>query len=116
MKSNFKQLILASIREGIVFKNPVKGTSIITKVTSEYITYMRGHSNITVKLDDLTAAYVRFSDSTCSTIDLKEFDKSVFSSKHNGHSCNCTFFFSILYYLELSSEVKGRGVRGHLFM
>lgn len=99
----------------MVFKNPGKGTSTITKVTPEQITYKRGHSYITVKLDVLDAAYKNFYGSTCSTLDLKLFNESVFSSKHNGHSCNCTFFFLILSYLKLSSEIKDRGVKGHPF-
>ena len=115
MKDNFKQLILVNIKEGMIFKNPRKGTSTITKVTPEYITYMRGHSYITIKLDVLYTTYKRFSGSICSTLDLKKYDESVFSSKQNGHDCNCTFFFTILCYLKLSSEIKGNGVRGNPF-
>lgn len=115
MESSFKQLLFANIKAGSVFENPGRGTSTIVKVTPDHITYMRGHSNISVKLGDLATAYARFYGSKCTTTDLKEFNQSVYSSKHNGHSCNCTFLFSVLHHLELSSGIKGSGVRGRPF-
>lgn len=100
MKDNFKQQVLAKIKDGMVFKNPGKDVSTIIKVSSEHITYMRGNSHIAVKLDTLYNAYNNFSGFTCSTLDLKKYNESVFSSKHNGHNCNCTSFFSLPYYLK----------------
>lgn len=115
MKGNLKKLILENIKETMVFNNPGKGTSTVTKITQDHITYMRGHSKMTVKLDELEKAYEQFYGSKCSTNDLKQYKPSVFSSKDKGHSCNCTFLFSILQYLHLSSEIKGRGVQGDPF-
>jgi len=115
MKDRFKRLVLENIKAGIVFNNPGGGTSAVIRVTPERITYRRGKSNFSVKLDALATAYARFSSLTCSTNDLKEFDQSVYSSEHNGHGCNCTFLFSLLHYLGLSSEIKGGGVPGRPF-
>lgn len=115
MKDNFKQLILYNIKKDMVFNNPKKGTTTIIEVTSEYIKYRRKNSDIKVKLNDLDRAYKKFCGYLCSSNDLKDFNKYVFSTKDNGHDCNCTFFFIILQYLKLSTKIKGKGVRGQPF-
>lgn len=115
MIGSFTDMVTANIKEGMVFDNPGRGTSLVLRVTPESITYVRGQSKIIVKLEDLNDAYRQFAGSICSTLDLKKFRMSVFSSAHNGHGCNCTFFFLLLYYLKLSSEIMGGGVKGNPF-
>lgn len=107
--------IAEDIKVGMIFKNPGGGTSQIVMVTGDKITYKRGNSNISLSLQDIDDAYYKFKSKQCTSSELKNFRKKVFSSKDNGHSCNCTFLFSLLGYLDLCTDIKGKGVRGNPF-
>lgn len=104
-----------SIREGLELKNPGKGYSIIKSVTENKITYIRGNSAISLKIDDIYNSYLLFKGKQCSTNDLKKYKPKVFDSRFNGHSCNCTFLFMILKEMNLAKDIYGKGVRGSGF-
>lgn len=106
-------LIVKKIKKGMKFDNPQKGTSTIIFVSENQIKYKRGKSTIKIKMKDIIEVHEKFSGTKCTSNDLKTFRKEVFSSKDNGHSCNCTFFFILLNYLGFASNIEGRGVRGN---
>lgn len=99
---------------GTVIDNPGGGTSQITGLTDERVSYVRGSSTISVKLVDLHSAYESFRGKQVSSSELKEFAPAVFdsSARPAGHSCNCTFLFGALERAGLAGELMGSGVRG----
>jgi hypothetical protein len=103
------------ITKGLVLKNPGKGTSEITDISDEGISYKRGEFKIFFSCQDFFDALSHFNWGKVTSTDLRSYNPSVFNSKAGGHSCNCTFFFMILYYLGLSSEIRGGGVKGNPF-
>jgi hypothetical protein len=113
---SLKEQIVERIVPGTVFQNPGGGISTIVSVSDETLCYKRGHSNLYVKLEDLEDAYNRFRGFMVHTNTLKSFRPDVFSSKHSGHGCNCTFLFQILVYLELTQNgILGSGTPGDTF-
>lgn len=104
-------LIVNNIKSGMKFDNPKRGTSTIIFVSDNQINYKRGKSIIKIKIKDIIEARENFSGTKCTSNDLKNFRRKVFSSK----GCNCTFFFIILNYLGVASNIEGRGVGGDTF-
>lgn len=101
---------------GIVFQNPGKGTSTIKAVNEKNIVYMRRKSRLYLKFADIEQAYNTFKGKICTTNNLKEYKPEIFDSKQNGHSCNCTFFFSLLKFLDLiEGDIQGSGRKGSPF-
>jgi len=114
MESNDLQgLILSSIKKGTVFINPKRGTSTVSTITPDYISYIRGKSRIYLPMYDILQVYDIFSGQRCTTQQLREYNPSVFDSTKNGHSCNCTFLFSLFDALGLAKNgIYGSGKRG----
>jgi hypothetical protein len=110
----FKHEIRARIQVGTIFDNPRKGTSVITSVSDNGISYLRGKATIYVSFQDLFEALQHFSGSRVSSTDLKSYKPSVFDSKgtNPGHSCNCTFLFMVLKKIGIPLEIGGQGIKG----
>lgn len=104
-----------SIGIGLKLKNPGKGDSTIKSVTENAITYIRGNSAISIKIDDIYNVYLLFKGKRCSTSDLKKYKSQVFDSKMKGHSCNCTFLFMVFKEMKLIKNIEGKGVKGEEF-
>lgn len=105
-----QEQILRSIKKDMIFENPRSGTSTITKITPEKIVYTRGSSRITLNIADIICAYQKFAGENCSSVDLRKYKPKVFDSKQNGHSCNCTFLFTILNEIGLTEGgIQGEG-------
>lgn len=104
-----------SISTGLKLKNPGKGDSTIKSITDNTITYVRGKSPISIKIDEIYNVYLLFKGKRCSTSELKKYNSQVFDSKFNGHSCNCTFLFMVLKEMKLVNNIDGKGVRGAEF-
>ncbi len=114
--ASFKEQVLKRIVPGMVFQNPGGGTSTMVSVSDEALCYKRGHSDIYVKLEDLEDAYNKYRGFMVHTTTLKTYRPDVFSSKHSGHDCNCTFLFQILVYLDLTQNgILGAGTSGDTF-
>lgn len=113
----FFNKIRENIKPNDVFPNPGGGMTTIRSITRKNIYYCRGSSTINLPISEFFKAYNYFRGKKCATSDLKKFLPSVFDSKARpaGHSCNCTFFFSLLQRLELCSDCRGRGVAGDPF-
>ncbi len=102
---------------GFVFKNPGGGISEIMKTSDIKITYRRGKSKITISFDNLFKAYSSFQGQRVTSSDLKKFLPSIFDSQERpaGHSCNSTFFFTLLQHIGVSGNIMGNGKRGDPF-
>lgn len=106
------------IREAVptetVIANPGGGTSKVTGITEERISYVRGTSTISVNIAELHSAYESFRGRRVTLSELREFAPAVFdsSARPAGHSCNCTFLIGILERAGLASNLSGSGVRG----
>jgi len=87
-----------------VLQNPVKGTSIIKAFNNETIYYKRLNSTLYINIHNMFDAYKKFAGKTCTTTDLKKWRQNVFSQ--SAHSCNCTFLFSALYEMGLSTKQR----------
>jgi len=110
----FSMKVLETILPDLELKNPKEGISKIISITkNEFIRYKRKNSIIKIYIKDMFEAYKHFKSSTCSSNDLKDFNPKVFNRE--GHSCNCTFLFTILNKFSLCSEIKGKGVRNSPF-
>jgi len=113
--SEFYNNLSNSISVGLKLKNPGKGDSTIKSITENIITYIRGSSSISIKIDEIYKVYLLFKGKRCSTSDLKEYKPGVFNSKTNGHDCNCTFLFMILKKMNLINKIEGKGVKNSEF-
>ena len=111
----FVDSIKSRIPVGVTLANPGGGTSTITSYSEEKIVYQRGNSKISVSFEDLYKAYSQLKGKQVYTTDLRDFAPEIFDSKRNGHSCNSTFFFSILKLLGKVIEIKGDGKANHPF-
>ncbi|MGL5164063.1 MAG: hypothetical protein ACRC8E_17605 [Plesiomonas shigelloides] len=112
----FKSLFRRTVPVNTVFSNPGGGTSTVCKTDADRVVYKRGNSRMTLLLDDLYIVYKELeANSKVSSSDLKQLKPSVFDSTKNGHSCHCTFAFSVLNQMGLSSDIGGKGVRGNPF-
>jgi hypothetical protein len=115
-----KAEVLSAVRVGDVFRNPQKGTSVVTGITDMYISYIRGKSTIKLPIDVFIAVVHDFTGAKCSSSDLRRYKPEIFDS-HNqhgrkGHSCNCTFLFSIAEKMGLTvNGIQGKGVSGSPF-
>ena len=108
--------IKSNLPIGIALNNPGGGTSTILDVQYNRLVYRRGNSRLYYNFADLVVAYDLYKGWLCSTINLKELEPSVYESKSNGHSCNCTFFFMLLDYFGLTEDgICGSGRRGSPF-
>ncbi|KAB7696255.1 hypothetical protein GBN15_10360 [Plesiomonas shigelloides] len=115
-RSSFISLFKKHIIAGVVFSNPGGGTSTICSVNDHRVTYRRGNSRMTLQLEDLYFVYKELhGNSKVTSSDLKLNKPSVFDSRKNGHSCNCTFSFLVLKKMGLSSDIGGKGVCGNPF-
>ena len=77
---------------------------------------MRGKSKIKINVDDIADAVDLFKGKNCTSMDLREWRPSIFDSKHNGHSCNCTFLFMLWKNADLiEGNIYGQGVKGKPF-
>lgn len=114
---DFVNAINSALLRGMDFDNPGGGTSLIESITDQVITYKRGNSNISVSLEDLYSAFLRFRGRQTTTSELKKFSPSVFDSaaRPAGHSCNCTFLFQVLNAIGHAGEIEGSGVKGDPF-
>jgi hypothetical protein len=101
----------------LVVENPGGGTSEIVKATDEEISYVRGNSTISIAIEDMFSAFRAFEHRRVSSSDLRRFAPAVFDSdaRPAGHSCNCTFLFTLLRSAGLAGELEGTGVRGRPF-
>jgi hypothetical protein len=108
----FKQKIKLAVQVGTIFDNPGKGTSAVTALSDRGISYVRGRSVIHFSYQDIFDAFEYFNGAAVTSNDLKSCRPTVFGSKANGHSCNCTFLFMLLRKIGISSEIGGRGVKG----
>ncbi len=110
----FKREIETKIKAGAILDNPGKGTSVITKLSANGISYKRGRSIIYISFQDFFDTLKHFIGNRVTSSDLKSFRPSVFDSKAKrpGHSCNCTFLFMVLKKLGISSEIGGQGIKG----
>ncbi|OAN16479.1 hypothetical protein A3K86_10805 [Photobacterium jeanii] len=113
---SFESLFRQSVPVNSVFSNPGGGTSTVCKIGDDRVVYKRGSSRMTLLLDDLYLVYKELEVNTkVSSSDLKQLKPSVFDSTKNGHSCNCTFVFTVLNQMGISNDIGGKGVRGNPF-
>jgi len=108
----FKQKIKLAVQVGTIFDNPGKGTSTVTALSDRGISYVRGSSLIYFSFQDIFDAFEYFNGGRVTSNDLKSYRRTVFDSKTNGHSCNCTFLFMLLKKMGIVSEIGGQGVKG----
>ncbi len=102
--------ILTAINQGMVYQNPQKGTSRIASISPEKIVYIRGNSRISLNIEVIHSVYQQYKGKKCSSNDLKIYEPKVFDSKQNGHSCNCTFLFTVLNEIGLTENgIEGEG-------
>ena len=111
----FKTRINTDIPVGTILDNPGGGTSTITSVSDDKISYMRGGSTIYVPFQELYDAYSKYRRQKITSSDLKVYRPSVFDSaaRPSGHSCNCTFLFLLLSRIGEANGIQGAGVRGN---
>lgn len=103
-------LIKQKIKIGQVFDNPGGGTSEVVSMTGTGIYFKRRNSKMLLKFDDIKNAYNTFRGIKITTKDLKELNAKCFDSSKGGHSCNCTFLFSILKECALiKGDISGEG-------
>lgn len=112
--NQFTAAIKAAFPVGAVIENPGGGTSTISRYSDASVSYVRGQSTIAVGFSELYEAYSKFKGKQVTSTELRAFNPSVFDSdaRPAGHSCNCTFLFSVLEKLKLSSPIRGSGIRG----
>ncbi|WP_338845993.1 hypothetical protein V8J88_19880 [Massilia sp. W12] len=112
----FVQSLKNAPQTGLVMQNPGAGTSTILYCNDQRICYKRGKSPMAVKYSDLYEGYIQYAGKEMSTNDLKAMRPAVFDSKHNGHSCHCTFLMMVLHRMGLASAIQGKGVKGNPFL
>ena len=108
----FKHKIKLAVQVGTIFDNPGKGTSAVTALSDHGISYVRGRSVIHFSFQDIFDAFEYFNWGRVTSNDLKSYRPTVFDSKANDHSCNCTFLFMLLRKIGIVSEISGQGVEG----
>lgn len=96
-------------------KNPGKGVSTIKSITQNTVTYIRGNSAISIKINELFNVYSLFRGKRCTTNDLRNYKPNVFDSKANGHSCNCTILFMVFKEMLIIKDIEGKGCAGYPF-
>ncbi|HKL41671.1 MAG TPA: hypothetical protein VJ962_03735 [Clostridia bacterium] len=101
------------IQLGQIFENPKRGTSEVISITDKNISYVRGNSRISMPINEFDNVYKVYKGKKVRTVDLKKYKPKVFSSKYGGHSCNCTFLFTVYKKLGLTNRINGKGVRGN---
>ena len=69
MQDQFVQAVKRAVAPGHTFDNPGGGTSRITKVDNNGISYVRGNSTIYVSFGDLYSVYDRFKGGRVSSTD-----------------------------------------------
>jgi hypothetical protein len=111
----FFSKVKSNLSIGKVLLNPGGGTSKILSFTENNVTYQRGKSPIPISIKTLYELYEKYSGTTVSSTDLKEYLPKVFDSKHNGHSCNCTFFFMVMKEMGVIQRIRGDGKAHHPF-
>ena len=114
-KAAFKHQISRAAPIGTEFSNPGGGTSTIVSQSDRNIYYKRGRSTIGMSFGDMFDVWNKFQSREVSSSDLRIYRPTVFVSYKNGHSCNCTFLFTVLYAAGLASNLSGEGVRGNPF-
>lgn len=107
--SLFTQIFKQALPVGTILPNPGGGTSKILGYGDDSVTYQRGESHIYASLRAFHTACERFWGRRMNSSDLRLYFPSTFDSKRGGHSCNCTFLFTALYRMGLSSEIRGEG-------
>ena len=113
----FETQFEAAMPVGTVVNNAGRGTSTVVRYRSGSVTYRRGLSNFSVRLEDLHAAYLAHRGLRVTPSDLKAFKSGVFdsSARPSGHNCHCTFLFRGLQRMRLAGDLTGRGVSGNPF-
>ena len=113
-RDQFFSAISQSVSPGDTFENPGGGTSQVVTIDRSGLSYIRGKSTINVSLSDFHDVYEHFKGQRVSSSDLRRLNPGVFDSEARpaGHSCNCTFLFSLLQAAELAGPLLGSGVRG----
>jgi hypothetical protein len=115
-KASLQSELLEHIKVGDIFDNPGGGTSVVVSVNNEKIGYVRKNSAMYLTISAFIDTCSFFQGKRCSTSDLKKYNPEVFSSKHNGHDCHCTFLFSLAERLGLlDGSINGSGKRGDPF-
>jgi hypothetical protein len=112
---DFRHKIMETLPVGTVLVNPGGGTSTIVSYTEHNIAYQRGNSKIYVAFEDLYDAYNAFKGGTLDSSTLRGHNPQVFDSKQGGHSCNCTFLFTVLKAIRVVDRTEGTGKRGAPF-
>lgn len=103
-------LVRQKIKVGQVFNNPGGGTSEVVSVTNIGIYFKRKNSKMLLKFKDIENTYDTFKGRRITTRDLKKLNEKCFDSSKGGHSCNCTFFFSVLKECDLiKGDICGEG-------
>src|SRR5262245_28908248 len=114
-RDEFVKQIVRAAPPGKILANPGGGTSTIISQSDRSVYYRRGNSTIGLSYAVMLELWNEFADErVCSRI-LRLHLPSVFDSKSNGHSCNCTFRFTLLEAAGLASDIAGRGTRGSPF-
>ena len=113
----FADAVREALPEGTVIPNLGGGTSTIVRHNRSHISYRRGASSISVRFADLCAAYSYFRGRRVTSTDLRRYQPFVFDSaaRPAGHSCNCTFMFTVLNAIGLCGPIEGSGMRGDPF-
>lgn len=109
-------LVKQRIKVGQVFANPGGGTSEVVSITDTGIYFKRRNSKMLLKFEDMENTYNTFRGKKITTKELKEFNAKCFDSSKGGHSCNCTFLFSVLKMCDLiKGDISGEGKVNSLF-
>ena len=115
-KEKFLEQLKIDIPIDSKIENPGGGVSMIVSIGEDKLSYIRGTSRIYLPIETVLDVLNEFSGKTLSSSDLKEYNPTVFDSKHGGHDCNRTVTFCIFEKMGLTvGSVKGSGKRGSPF-
>jgi len=97
-KEIFFKEIKKLVDQNKILKNPIKGVSVLIKITrNDHICYRRGNSKIYLSIDVIFDVYKNYKGKKCTTKDLRDLKYKVFENK----PCNITFTIMILKELDL---------------
>ena len=110
----FRANMMSAFPPGTIFNNPGGGKTTIKGYSQGKVSYVRKNSTIRVAIRDLFSAYSNFKGTRVSSRDLRQYAPQVFdsSARPAGHSCNCTFLFTVLSRLAMADPIRGEG-RAH---
>ena len=107
----FQARMINVLPPGTILDNPGGGKTTIRRYSGGKVSYVRGNSTIRVAIRDLFSAYSKFRGRRVSSSDLRQYAPHVFDSNARpaGHSCNCTFLFTVLSRLGIAGPIQGEG-------